>query len=109
MPALLRPLPLIALFLLSACTPAATVPPAPVEKQFVLADPTKYKTAQERELALQMAQNDCRAKAMSAGETLRKTIMSESQGAALRARDESHDMYVATFISCMNKAGFIAR
>jgi hypothetical protein len=90
-----------------ACAPVST---GPSPKQFVLLDPAKYKTPTEQELATQLAENDCKAKATSASATVQKSIASEkstSLGAAGRARREGAEMYSATFISCMNKAGFL--
>jgi hypothetical protein len=90
-----------------ACAPAAT---APSPKQFVLLDPSKYKTPTEQDLATQLAENDCKAKATSAGATVHKSIATEkstSIGNTAHARKEEAEMYSATFISCMNKAGFL--
>jgi hypothetical protein len=104
----LRPLPLLLLFTLAACAPAATTPP---EKLFVLADPGKYKTEAERERAQQLAQNDCKAKAMTASAALEKTIASERHSIenTQRARDKAAEMYVVSYASCMNNNGFIQK
>jgi hypothetical protein len=90
-----------------ACAPAAT---APTPKQFALMDASKYKTPAERDLATQLAENDCKAKATAASAIVHKTIASEHNanlGVSMRASRESNEMYSATFISCMNKAGFL--
>jgi hypothetical protein len=105
----LRFLALLLPLAVCACAPAAT---APSPKQFVLLDPSKYKTPSEQELATQLAENDCKAHATSASATVHKSIASErntNPGIAGRARRESAEMYSATFISCMNKAGFLYR
>jgi hypothetical protein len=103
----LRFLALLLSLAVCACAPAAT---APSPKQFVLLDPAKYKTPEDQELATQLAENDCKAKATSASATVQKSIASEkntSPGVTGRARREGNEMYSATFISCMNKAGFL--
>jgi hypothetical protein len=90
-----------------ACAPAAT---APSPKQFVLMDPAKYKSPAEQELATQLTENDCKAKATSASATVHRSIASERNtnlGVSARARREADEMYSATFIACMNKAGFL--
>ena len=66
---MLRPLVFPALLALSACAPAASIAP---EKQFVLSDSSKYKTEPERERAKQLAQIDCKAKALTASATIEK-------------------------------------
>ncbi|MBJ7543295.1 hypothetical protein [Rhodomicrobium udaipurense] len=116
---MLRSLPLLALALLTAaCAPAATS--VPTANQFVLTEPERYKTATERELAQQFAENDCKAKALAAGATVQKAGQSDHSqrasssgdvnlGATIRTRRQSDEMYAATFTACMNKAGFLMK
>src|SRR5579883_2133114 len=92
--------------LTAGCAPGASTSPP---KQFVLADPSKYRTEAERALARQSAENDCKAKAIAASAAVHKVLVAEKQenlGSALHARDKENEMYDATFASCMNKAGF---
>jgi hypothetical protein len=105
--AVLRVIALLLPLAACACAPAAT---APSPKQFVLLDPSKYKTPEEQELATQLAENDCKAHATSASAAVHKSIASEKNtnlGVTARAKREADGMYSATFISCMNKAGFL--
>jgi hypothetical protein len=91
----------------SACAPVAT---QPSPKQFVLTEPAKYKSPAEQELATQFAENDCKAKATAASAAVHKTIASEHNanlGVSARASREAGEMYSATYISCMNRAGFL--
>jgi hypothetical protein len=92
--------------LAAACAPAQTIP---VESQFSLIDPNKYKDEQQKALARQLAVNDCKSKAMTAGATIEKTIASENRGIANqeRAREKSAEMYSASFTTCMNNNGYI--
>jgi hypothetical protein len=87
---------------------ASTPPP----RQFVLADPSRYRTEEERSLARQSAESDCKAKAIAASAAVHKVLTSEKHenlGGVLRARDKENEMYAATFTSCMNKSGFLLR
>lgn len=101
----LRSASLLAVLALGACTTSATTAP---EKQFVLAEPGKYKTQAERERAQQIAQNDCKVKAMSASATLEKSITSErnSMENLSRAREKGAEMYTSSFELCMLNAGY---
>ncbi len=104
---MLRSICLLLPLAVCACAPALT---APSPKQFVLLDPSKYKTPEEQALATQLAENDCKAKATAAAANVHKEIASEktaSLSKADNARKEAAEMYSATFISCMNKAGFL--
>jgi hypothetical protein len=89
-----------------ACAPAST---APSPKQFVLIDPSKYKTPEEQALATQLAENDCKAKATSAAAAVHKELTEKNAtlGSSAHARKKEDEMYSATFTSCMNKAGFL--
>jgi hypothetical protein len=103
----LRFIALLLTLAMCACAPVST---APSPKQFVLLDPSKYKTPTEQELAVQLAENDCKAHATSASATVHRSIASEKNANLVvtnRARREADEMYSATFISCMNKAGFL--
>jgi erythromycin esterase-like protein len=103
----LRALAVIVTGLSSACAPAAS---DVSQKQYVLADPGKYRTEQEKALAKQSAENDCKAKAIAASAAVHKTLVSDKQenlGTAMHARDKENAMYDATFTSCMNKAGYL--
>jgi hypothetical protein len=103
----LRPLPLPILFALSACTPAATVEPA----KFVLGDPGKYKVEAERERAQLLAETDCKAKAITAGAAIEKSIASErnSMENLSRAREKAAEMSATTFTLCMLNNGYVKR
>ncbi len=91
---------------LEACTTAAT---GPVQKSWVLADTHKYKTEQEVILAKQLAENDCKVKAISASGALRKQSgeKQDNLGTTMRLREDANALYDATFAACMNKAGYI--
>ncbi len=105
--AVLRFIALLLPLAVCACAPAST---APSPKQFVLLDPSKYKTPEEQALATQLTENDCKAKATAAGAAVHKSLASEKNtniGNTVHARKEEDEMYSATFISCMNKAGFL--
>jgi len=93
---------------LAACAPAATSQP---EKQFVLADPAKYKTEAERQHAQQVAETDCKAKALSASTALEKTIASERNSLENieRAREKAAEMYTASFTLCMFNGGYVKK
>jgi hypothetical protein len=103
-----RLLPLPIVLFLAACAPAASTQP---ERLFVLVDPGKYKTEAESTRALQIAQNDCKAKAMSTSATLEKTIASERNSIEnlTRARDKATEMYATSYTLCMNNAGYIQK
>jgi len=117
----LRSLPLLLTLFAAACAPAATS--VPTANQFVLTEPERYKTATERELAQQFAENDCKAKALAAGVAVQKSVTSDhalksaalasgdstNLGATIRAKRQSDEMYAATFTACMNKAGFLLK
>ena len=101
----LRSASLLVVLALGGCTTSATTAP---EKQFVLAEPGKYKTEAERERALQIAQIDCKVKAMAASAALEKSITSErnSMENLSRARDKAAEMYTSSFTLCMLNAGY---
>ncbi len=91
------------------CAPTVS---SPQGKNFVLADPSKYKTATEEELARQFAENDCKSKAVSASATVHKAVMAQSAGnlgLTMRANKEAGEMYSSTFTACMNKAGYLLK
>ena len=90
---------------MGGCTTSASTAP---EKQFALADPGKYKTDAERERAQQIAQIDCKVKAMSASAALEKSITSErnSMENLSRAREKAAEMYTSSFSLCMLNAGY---
>ncbi len=102
---MLRSFPVLALLALTACSPAASVAP---EKQFVLVDPGKYKTEPEKERALQLAQYDCKVKAMATSAALEKSITSErnSMENVNRAREKGAEMYTTSFTLCMLNSGY---
>ena len=102
---MLRLFPLLMLSALAACATAGT--PAP-ERQFVLADSSKYKTQAEKQRALLIAQNDCKVKAMAASAAIEKSITSErnSMENLSRAREKGAEMYTTSFTLCMLNAGF---
>jgi hypothetical protein len=93
---------------LSACAPAASTPP---EKAFVLADPKKYKTDAERDRAQQLAEADCKVKALTASAEIEKTIASEKHGqqSVDRAREKAAEMYTAAFTQCMLSNGYVSK
>jgi hypothetical protein len=103
----LRPLPLPILLALSACAPAATTEP----EKFVLADPAKYKTEAERARAQQLAETDCKAKAIAAGAAIEKSIASERNSLEnlSRAREKAAEMSATSFTLCMLNNGYIKR
>ncbi len=105
---MLRSILFFTLSALSACTTAATVPSA---NQFVLADTAKYKTGAEKERARELAQTDCKAKALTAGAALEKTIASERNSIEniSRAREKSAEMYATSFDLCMINAGYVKK
>ena len=90
---------------LAACATAATTAP---ERQFVLADPGKYKTEPEKERAVLITQNDCKVKALSASAAIEKSIVSErnSMENLSRGREKAAEMYTSSFTLCMLNAGF---
>jgi len=100
----LRPISLLMLSALAAC---ATAP----ERQFVLADSSKYKTEAEKERAALIAQTDCKVKAMAASAAIEKSITSErnSMENLSRAREKGAEMYTSSFTLCMLNAGFSQR
>jgi hypothetical protein len=102
----LRSIPLI-LLALSACAPAATTEPV----KFVLADPGKYKTDSERARAQQLAETDCKTKAITAGAAIEKSIASErnSMENLSRAREKAAEMSATSFTLCMLNSGYIKR
>ena len=102
-----RPIFVFAL-LLSACASQGTTAP---EKQFVLADLSKYKTDTEKERAAQIAQNDCKVKAISASAAIEKSIGSERNSLEnlSRAREKAAEMYKSSYTLCMLNAGFTQR
>jgi len=102
-----RSLPLLVLLGLSACAPAATTEP----QQFVLANPGKYKTEAERARAQQLAETDCKAKAITAGAAIEKSIASErnSMENIARAREKAAEMSATSFTLCMLNNGYIKR
>ena len=104
--AVLRSIPLLMLFALSACATAASPPP---EMRFVPADPGKYKTDAEREHAQQLAEIACKAKAMTASAELEKTIAGErhSMENLGRAREKAAEMYGTSFALCMISNGYV--
>lgn len=91
-----------------ACAPAAS--PAP-EMQFVLANPGKYRSEAEKERALQLAQNDCKTRAMAASAAIEKSIASErhSMENLGRAREKADEMYAASFALCMTNSGYVRK
>jgi hypothetical protein len=93
---------------LAACAPTVTVP---AESRFVLVEPKKYKTDVERDRAQQIAQNDCKTKAMAASAALEKSVASErsSRDNLDRAKEKGAEMYTASFALCMNNAGYIQK
>ncbi len=93
------------LLALGACTTSATTAP---EKQFVLADPNKYKTEADRERALAITQNDCKAKAMAASAALEKSVASERNSIdnLSRAREKGAEMYTTSYTLCMLNSGY---
>jgi hypothetical protein len=103
----LRSIPLPILFALSACAPAATVEPA----KFVLADPGKYKTEAEKERAQQLAETDCKAKAITASAAIEKSVASErnSMENLSRAREKAAEMYTTSFTLCMLNNGYVKK
>lgn len=103
---MLRSITLLVPLALAAC---ATAAPAPSPKDFVLVDPGKYKTPADEALGRQLAENDCKAKAISASATVRKEISADKSrliGASQRKGDEQ---FAATFTACMNRAGFLLK
>ncbi|MGO9170930.1 MAG: hypothetical protein ACLP7P_03040 [Rhodomicrobium sp.] len=104
---MLRSIPLIVLLPLAACAPAATVTP----EKFVLADPGKYKTELEKERAQQLAETDCKAKALTASAAIEKTIASERNSIenVSRAREKAAEMYTASFALCMLNSGYVKK
>ena len=104
---MLRPIPLLILFALSACAPATTVEPA----KFVLADPGKYKTEAEKERARQLTETDCKAKAITEGAAVEKSIATErdSMENLSRAREKAAEMSATSFTLCMLNNGYIKR
>jgi hypothetical protein len=96
------------LLALSACAPAATITEP---QQFVLADPGKYKTEAERARAQQLAETDCRAKAITAAAAIEKSIASErnSMENLSRAREKAAEMSVTSFTHCMLNNGYIKK
>jgi DhnA family fructose-bisphosphate aldolase class Ia len=104
----LRPLPLPILLALSACAPAATTTEP---EKFVLADLAKYKTEAERARAQQLAETDCKAKAIAAGAAIEKSIASERNSLEnlSRAREKAAEMSATTFTLCMLNNGYIKR
>ena len=105
---MLRLFPLALLSGLAACAAAGTTAP---ERQFVLADPRKYKTEAEKERAALIAQNDCKVKAMAASAALEKSIVSErnSMENLSRAREKGAEMYTSSLTLCMLNAGYAQR
>lgn len=91
---------------LAAC---ATAAPAPAAKDFVLVDPGKYKTPAEEALGRQFAENDCKAKAISASATVHKEIAADKMRLMGAAQKKGDEEYAATFTACMNKAGFLLK
>jgi hypothetical protein len=102
-----RSIPLLILLVLSACAPAATIEPA----KFVLADPAKYKTGAEKERAQQLAENDCKAKAITAAAAIEKSIASERNTVEnlSRAREKAAEMSAASLTLCMLNNGYIKK
>jgi hypothetical protein len=92
---------------LAACAPAATVEPA----KFALADPGKYKTEAEKEHAQQLAEADCKVKAIAAGAAVEKSIASERNSLEnlSRAREKAAEMSAMSFTLCMLNNGYIKR
>lgn len=76
-----RSIPLLLALALSACATAASMPP---EKTFAPVDPSKFKDSSAQGLALQIAFNDCRAKALVAitsieqNQTPKETIVTQT-------------------------------
>ncbi len=105
---MLRLFSLLMLSALAACATAGTTAP---ERQFILADPGKYKTETEKERAVLIAQNDCKVKAMAASAALEKSIVSErnSMENLSRAREKGAEMYTSSYTLCMLNAGFAQR
>ncbi len=101
----LRSASLFVVLALGGCTTSATTMP---EKQFVLAEPGKYKTDAERQRAQQIAQIDCKVKAMAASAALEKSITSErnSMENLSRAREKAAEMYTSSATLCMLNAGY---
>ena len=93
---------------LAACATAGTTAP---ERQFALADSSKYKTEAEKERAALIAQTDCKVKAMAASAAIEKSITSErnSMENLSRAREKGAEMYTSSFTLCMLNAGFTQR
>ncbi len=103
---MLRSITLLLPIALAACTTAA---PAPSPKDFVLVDPGKYKTPAEEALARQLAENDCKAKAISAGAAVHKEIAADKMRLIGAAQKKGDEEYAATFTACMNRAGFLLK
>jgi hypothetical protein len=103
----LRLFPLLVLLGLSARAPAATTGPV----KFVLADPARYKTDAKRERAQQLAETDCKAKAITAAAAIEKSIASErnSMENLSRAREKAVEMSSTSFTLCMLNSGYIKR
>jgi hypothetical protein len=85
---------------------------APAPQDFVLADPKKYETPEKEALARQLTENDCKARALAADVTVHRTVASEDPknqnlGVQMQADLKAKRMYSATFVACMNKAGFL--
>jgi hypothetical protein len=101
----LRSLSLLPLLSLAACSTASA--PAP-ERQFVLADPAKYKTEAEKQQAALIAQNGCKVKAIADSAEIEKSIASERRGMEnlYRAREKAAEMYTSSFTLCMVSAGY---
>ncbi len=106
---MLRSLPLLLLAALTACAPVTEVPSV---NQFVMIDPGKYKTATEKELAQQLAENECKSNALAASAAVHKAVASGNAQNGLvhmRARKKADEMYSAALTACMNKAGFLLK
>lgn len=99
---------LLMLVPLSACAPAAGTPP---EKQFVLADPNKYKSEAEKQRATELVKTACKTKALAASAELEKTIASErkSMENLERAREKAAEMYETSYDLCMLSSGYIKK
>lgn len=123
-------------FVLSACTAAASVLP---EKAFAPIDPGKFNDNSAQDLALQLAINNCRAKALVAVASIaqndppKENIVTQTNvtaqngsgnsaflsgnqpyvpsdlGTTLGKGRRNQEIQSAIFTSCMNKAGFIKK
>ncbi len=67
------------------------------------------KTPVEEALARQLAENDCKAKAISASAVVHKEIAADKMRLIGAAQKKGDEEYAATFTACMNRAGIPAQ